>query len=310
MDQLIERYFSMGLSYDEIILFLRLRHNLNISKRTLHRRLRSLNLYRRKNYTNHETLLSFLRDELNSSGQLHGYKWMHLRCLQAGFIVPQESIRIALNILDPQGVQLRKRNRLRRRQYLNKGPNYLWHLDSYDKLKPYGIAINGCIDGFSRHIMWLKVSYTNSDPRIIGGYFMEVVRHLKGCPKMLRTDMGTENRYVEQIQNYFNERNIFHEIIFISGRSTANQRIESWWSLLRKHSAQFWMNFFQMLRDIGSFDGSFLDKSLIQFVFIGLIQVRVYLNVYFHNIKCKNNMYFMFNILASFNDILIFPERS
>ena len=27
-------------------------------------------------------------------------------------------------------------------------------MDSYDKLKPYGIAINGCIDGFSRHAMF------------------------------------------------------------------------------------------------------------------------------------------------------------
>ena len=30
---------------------------------------------------------------------------------------------------------------------LLQGPNYLWHMDSYDKLKPYGISIHGCIDG-------------------------------------------------------------------------------------------------------------------------------------------------------------------
>ena len=24
----------------------------------------------------------------------------------------------------------------------------LWHLDGYDKLKPYGFAIHGCIDGY------------------------------------------------------------------------------------------------------------------------------------------------------------------
>jgi len=28
------------------------------------------------------------------------------------------------------------------------GPNYLWHVDGYDKLKPFGMAISGCIDGF------------------------------------------------------------------------------------------------------------------------------------------------------------------
>ena len=28
-------------------------------------------------------------------------------------------------------------------------PNFLWHCDGYDKLKPFGIAIHGCIDGYS-----------------------------------------------------------------------------------------------------------------------------------------------------------------
>ena len=27
------------------------------------------------------------------------------------------------------------------------GPNFLWHCDGYDKLKPYGLCIHGCIDG-------------------------------------------------------------------------------------------------------------------------------------------------------------------
>lgn len=100
---------------------------------------------------------------------------MHLKCLQEGFVVRQETVRVLLKILDPNGVNLRKRRRLRRRQYFNKGPNYLWHIDSYDKLKPYGIAISGCIDGFSRHIMWLNAGKTASDPRVIAGYFISTV---------------------------------------------------------------------------------------------------------------------------------------
>ncbi len=45
------------------------------------------------------------------------------------------------------GTKQRKSRRLARRLYLNMGPNYLWHTDGYDKLKPYGIAIHVCIDG-------------------------------------------------------------------------------------------------------------------------------------------------------------------
>jgi hypothetical protein len=65
--------------------------------------------------------------------------------LKAGFTVSQEDIRCLLSIQDPEGVWLRKRNRLRRRLYTNIGPNYVWNVDGYDKLKPFGMAIHGCI---------------------------------------------------------------------------------------------------------------------------------------------------------------------
>lgn len=61
---------------------------------------------------------------------------------------------------------------------------------------------------------------------------------------------------------------------FVYGRSTANQRIESWWGILRKHCAQFWMNLFQEMKDNFIFDGNFLDKALMQFCFINFIQVH------------------------------------
>ena len=28
------------------------------------------------------------------------------------------------------------------------GPSSVWHCDGMDKLKPYGFAIHGCIDGY------------------------------------------------------------------------------------------------------------------------------------------------------------------
>ena len=48
------------------------------------------------------------------------------------------------------------------------GPNFLWHLDGYDKLKQFGFAIHGCIDGFSRFIIWLESASTNNDPKVTG----------------------------------------------------------------------------------------------------------------------------------------------
>lgn len=51
-------------------------------------------------------------------------------------------------VMDPNGVMSRRHHRLQKRIYFNKGPNFLIHIDGYDKLKPYGFAIHGAICGY------------------------------------------------------------------------------------------------------------------------------------------------------------------
>ena len=131
---------------------------------------------------------------------MHGYRWMHLKCLEKGFVVDQETNRFLLHIIDPIGIEYRKRRRLRRRVYSIKGPNLVWHIDGYDKLSRYGIKIHGCIDGFSRQIIWLKGGVSNKNPNIIAHYYLESIRKYGVCPRRVRADMGTENVHVEIIQ--------------------------------------------------------------------------------------------------------------
>ena len=42
---------------------------------------------------------------------------------------------------------------LRRRSYTNPGTNFAWHIDGYDKLKPYGFPIHGGVDSLSRRVV-------------------------------------------------------------------------------------------------------------------------------------------------------------
>ncbi|KAJ8039794.1 hypothetical protein HOLleu_13906 [Holothuria leucospilota] len=72
----------------------------------------------------------------------------------------------------------RKRSLLRRRGY-SKVPNYVCHIDSYDKLKLYAIAIIGCIHDFSRKIVWLHAGQlrTSSTPRIITDFMYKPSRN-------------------------------------------------------------------------------------------------------------------------------------
>jgi hypothetical protein len=61
-------------------------------------------------------------------------------------------------------------------------------MDSYDKLKQYGLCINGCVDGFSRQIIWINVYRTSSNPRVIAGYYIKAVALRGGCPSKVRAD--------------------------------------------------------------------------------------------------------------------------
>lgn len=57
------------------------------------------------------------------------------------------------------------------------------------------------------------------------------------------------------------------------GRSTRNQRIECWWSQLRRMCTNFWVNFFKDMRDEGIFDNSDpFQVECMRFCFSGLIQ--------------------------------------
>ena len=139
--------------------------------------------------------------------------------------------------LDPCGTENRCRRRFVRRAYQSMGPNETWHVDGYDKLKPFGIAVSGWFDGFSRKIMWLNFWKTNNDPSIIVQNYINCVVEHGVFPKRLRTDCGTENGLMAALHCSLRSE---HTDEFAGakshmyGTSTSNQRIESWWSYFRK----------------------------------------------------------------------------
>ena len=89
------------------------------------------------------------------------------------------TVQTILRKVDPEGSRLRKAHRLQRREYQNPGPNFCWHADGYDKLKPFDFSIHGCIDGFNRKIMWLEIVKTNNNPHVIGKLFLDCIKEIK-----------------------------------------------------------------------------------------------------------------------------------
>ena len=200
-EEAIRYYFSRKYEYNTILDFLDKYHDIKMSKRTLLNRLKEYGLSRRNCEIDEAILREHISRELEGPGNLLGYRamWRKLH-LKYDINVPRSSVEILLREMDPEGTRLRQARRLKRRKYTNPGPNCCWHADGYDKLKPYGLPIHGCIDRFSRRVIWLKLEMTNNDPKVIGKLFKDAITEAGGCPSILRTDRGTENGIMSSSQ--------------------------------------------------------------------------------------------------------------
>lgn len=152
----------------------------------------------------------------------------------------------------------------------------MWHVDGYDKLKPYGLPNHGCIDGYSRKIIWLRAVHSNNNPEVIARLFLNAVREIGGCPEKVRSDCGTENVTLATIQCYL-RRNHGDENAgtksHMYGPSHSNQRIEGWWSFLRRNRSSFMIDFFKEMVNDGLYNpANELELYCFQYCFASVLQ--------------------------------------
>ena len=180
----------------------------------------------------------------------------HLRRHHGHWRISRQRVRVMLRLINPAAVQLRRAVNLHPRLYYSRGPDDVWHIDQYDKLKPFGFPIHACTDGYSRKVLWSTVVPSNNDPILIADIFLQYCRHIKGNPLTVRTDFGNENIHIEAAQRYF----AFHQVppndpswfpAHRLGSSTANTRIESTWSRTRRHGGDYWHQTFAELEHNG-----------------------------------------------------------
>eukprot|EP01039_Chlorochromonas_danica_P004611 gene4611-5055_t len=141
-----------------------------------------------------------------------------------GYCVTRERVRQSVCRVNPEGIQIRKATRLQRRVYAVDGPMYLWHVDSNHKLIKYNLVIQGCIDGFSRTIIYLRCADNNRASTVLD-IFTHAVEDIWGCVPY-RIHGGGENI---RIAEYMQQKRPDVRRPYIAGRSVHNQRIERLW---------------------------------------------------------------------------------
>ena len=125
--------------------------------------------------------------------------------LKYGINVSREKVRLALKVLDPEGVEERGRTVIKRRIYETRGPHEVYHIDGNDKLKMWGFYIHRAVGGFSRKILWLKIATINKNLLVIANFYLNCVKSYMIAPRLFRMDKGTENTYLEDLQVSFTD---------------------------------------------------------------------------------------------------------
>ena len=168
-----------------------------------------------------------------------------------GIIVQRRRLQDRLKVLDPVGRAIRKHKSIIRRVYNALGANHLWHIDSNHKLIGHRFVIHGCVDGFSRTVIYLKCANNNLAATALE-YFVEGVANF-GLPMRVRGDRGVEN---VDIARYMIRNRGLNEGRFIVGRSVHNTRIERLWADVNRVVLAYYAEVFRFMENSNLLDST------------------------------------------------------
>ena len=232
----MENYVREGLQRSEILSFLeRNLPHYKWSIRSLDRRLRFFEIFYNDKNVPVEDVVDAVQKELDGPGALLGYRAMHKKIRQEHNLkVPRDAVYTVMTHLDEEGLKTRggvgKKKHERKGHFTTKSPNYVHSFDGHDKLMGYQnstfpLAVYGCLDTASRKLLWLRIWVTNSDPRIVGRWYLEHLMEFKTISQMIRLDKGTETGVLATMHAFLRRNDGDMDAIdtILYGPSTSNQ---------------------------------------------------------------------------------------
>lgn len=239
----LEDLLGLGFSMEKIS------RMFGVSRWTIYRRVQSYGLQNTVQFSllPDAELDELVLDYMGRHGLTTGRTYLAGYLKSLGLRVQRRRIRECLARVDPANTALRWGIVVSRRQYSVPWPNSLWHLDGHHSLIRWGLVIHGCIDGFSRRIMFLRCNNNNLSQTVLE-LFLKAVEKDGLWPSRIRVDYGVEN---VQVCDAMVEARGEGRGSFIAGSSTRNQRIERLWRDVFRCVCHLFYYVFYAMEDTG-----------------------------------------------------------
>lgn len=140
-----------------------------------------------------------------------------------GLHIQTRRIRLSLQRIDPLTAKLRWGATVQR-TYSVASANTLWHHDANLSLGRLKISVHGCIDGFSRTVIYLRVRDNNQADTVVKLFIAGTAKY--GIPSRVRGDKGSEN---VDVAAFMIQARGSNRSSYIARKSVHNQRIERLW---------------------------------------------------------------------------------
>ena len=145
----VELLQQLGFSSNRVSEFLL------ISRTTLWRRLRENGLNFKNFSCVSDSHLDYITGQLAKQFPNYGSIMMKGQLESMNLHIPRRRVRASLCRVSPLMSEVRRLCVVSRRKYSVPSPNSLWHIDGLHCLIRWRMVIHGCIDGFSRRVIFL-----------------------------------------------------------------------------------------------------------------------------------------------------------
>ncbi|KAF8215519.1 hypothetical protein K438DRAFT_2104665 [Mycena galopus ATCC 62051] len=173
-----------------------------------------------------------------------------------------------LKEIEPDAVRRRLAFKFKRKRFWSAGVMDLLCFDQHDKWKRFGLWSHLGMDPYPGKIHWLKIWWTNRNPKLVTSYYLKACRDAGGVPLITQSDLGTENYGIANCHTVIRQRldqslagTRQHRWM---NKKTMNIKPEASWSQMRR---QFTPGFEDIL-DAGVAQGLYdINKPLEKLVF-------------------------------------------